>query len=282
MQAVRQPRLAEIVAAELREQILQGQLHDGSLLPNQDRLAERFGVSKASLREAMRILEAENLVSVRRGRFGGVVIHAPSTQAAAYTLGLMLQANHVSLADFVAALDYIEPLCAELCAMREDRLAEVVPHLQDSVDALAIVVDADAELYFSAEQLFHSRIVELCGNETMVAVIGVLETLSASQRRRYIDVAHQHGIGPNRALRTHSLEAHACIVSLIQQGRVDDVGKAVRWHRSRSRALESMPYEELIRVSVPNGESLRAQEPLTRSTTSRGSAPTRRPNAGRG
>jgi GntR family transcriptional repressor for pyruvate dehydrogenase complex len=257
-QAVRQPRLAEIVAAELREEILRGQLSDGSLLPNQDRLAERFGVSKASLREAMRILEAENLVSVRRGRFGGVVIHAPSTHAAAYTLGLMLQANHVPLSDFVAALNHIEPICAELCATRKDRLAKLVPQLQATVDALAAVVDAEAEVYMSAEQLFHTRIVELCGNATIAALVGVLETLSAIQRRRYIDVAHQRGIGPNRALRTHSLEAHASIVTLIQQGRVDEVGKAVREHRSRARALESVPYEELIRVSVPNGESLRA------------------------
>jgi DNA-binding FadR family transcriptional regulator len=257
-QAVRQPRLAEIVAAELREEILQGELGDGSLLPNQDRLAERFGVSKASLREAMRILEAENLVSVRRGRFGGVVIHTPSTDAAAYTLGLMLQANHVPLSDFVTALELIEPICAELCAMRKDRAAKVVPHLKATVRALAAVVEADAEAFMSAEQLFHSRIVELCGNATIATVIGVLETLSASQRRRYLDVAHQRGIGPNRALRTHSIEAHASIVSLIQKGRVDEVGKAVREHRSRARALESVPYEELIRVSVPNGESLRA------------------------
>src|ERR1700730_10199611 len=96
-QAVRQPRLAEIAAAELREEILQGELGDGSLLPHQDRLAKRFGVSKGSIREAMPILEAEILVSVRRGSFGGVVIHTPSTDAAAYTLGLMLQANHVPL-----------------------------------------------------------------------------------------------------------------------------------------------------------------------------------------
>src|ERR1700758_1292024 len=107
--AVRQPRLAEIVAAELREEILQGRLEDGSLLRKQDRLAERFGVSKASLREAMRTLEAENLVTVRRGKFGGVVVHAPSANAAAYTLGLMLQSAQVSMADFVVALDQIEP-----------------------------------------------------------------------------------------------------------------------------------------------------------------------------
>lgn len=259
MTLVRQPRLAEIVAAELREEILQGDLQDGSLLPNQDRLAERFGVSKASLREAMRTLEAENLVTVRRGKFGGVIVHAPSAGAAAYTLGLMLQSDRVSMADFVVALDQIEPSSAQLCALRQDRLTEVVPDLRAAVATLRTALDADATIYNAAEQLFHERIAELCGNATMKAVLGVLETLSAIQRRRKLEMADQHGIGPNRELRTHSLDAHERIVSLIEAGEVDEVGKVFRWHRSQCRALESLPYEELIRVSVPNGESVRAR-----------------------
>jgi DNA-binding FadR family transcriptional regulator len=259
LSAVRQPRLAEIVAAELREEILYGRLPDGSLLPNQDRLAERFGVSKASLREAMRTLEAENLVTVRRGKFGGVIVHAPSADAAAYTLGLMLESAHVSMADFAVALDQIEPSCAQLCAQRDDRLTAVVPDLRAAVAALRNAVDADAQTYNAAEQLFHERIAALCGNATMKAVLGVLETLSVIQRRRYLEVADLHGIGPNRELRKHSLEAHERIVSLIESGDVDEVERAFRWHRSRCRALESLPYEELIRVSVPNGASFHAR-----------------------
>jgi GntR family transcriptional regulator, transcriptional repressor for pyruvate dehydrogenase complex len=258
MKAVRQPRLAEIVAAELREEILQGRLQDGSLLPNQDRLAARFGVSKASLREAMRTLEAENLVTVRRGKFGGVIVHAPSAHAAAYTLGLILQAEQVSMADFVLALDEIEPACAQLCARRADRRTAVVPTLRAAVAGLVAAVGADAETYSSAEQQLHDRIAELCGNATMKAVVGVLETLSAIQRRRYLEVANLHGIGPNHELRTHTVETQDRIVSLIEQGEADEVGTVFRWHRRQSRALTKLPYEDLIRVSVPNGESSRA------------------------
>ncbi|EUA49857.1 bacterial regulatory s, gntR family protein [Mycobacterium xenopi 3993] len=61
------PRIAEIVADELRRQIIDGELADGDLLPRQEVLVEQFNVSLVSLREALRILETEGLVSVRRG-----------------------------------------------------------------------------------------------------------------------------------------------------------------------------------------------------------------------
>ena len=84
-------RTAEIVADELRRQIIDGELSDGDLLPRQEVLVSQFSVSLVSLREALRILETEGLVSVRRGNRGGAVVHAPAKASAAYMLGLMLQ-----------------------------------------------------------------------------------------------------------------------------------------------------------------------------------------------
>src|ERR671929_6023 len=76
-------RTAEIVADELRRQIIDGELSDGDLLPRQELLVEQFNVSLVSLREALRILETEGLVSVRRGNRGGAVVHAPAKASAA-------------------------------------------------------------------------------------------------------------------------------------------------------------------------------------------------------
>ena len=80
---VRGERRAEIVADELRRQIIDGELSDGDLLPRQEILVEQFNVSLVSLREALRILETEGLVSVRRGNRGGAVVHAPAKASAA-------------------------------------------------------------------------------------------------------------------------------------------------------------------------------------------------------
>jgi len=97
------PRIAEIVADELRRQIIDGELADGDLLPRQEVLVEQFNVSLVSLREALRILETEGLVSVRRGNRGGAVVHAPAKTSAAYMLGLLLQSESVAVADESAA-----------------------------------------------------------------------------------------------------------------------------------------------------------------------------------
>jgi DNA-binding FadR family transcriptional regulator len=81
-----QPRIAEMIADSLRRRILAGELNDGDVLPKVDDLLLEFPVSKPSIREAMRILETEGLLSVRRGNVGGAVIHRPNAKVAAYML----------------------------------------------------------------------------------------------------------------------------------------------------------------------------------------------------
>src|ERR1700732_1260469 len=124
------PRIAEIVAHELRRQIIEGELSDGDLLPRQEVLVEQFNVSLVSLREALRILETEGLLSVRRGNRGGAVVHAPAKASAAYMLGLLLQSDYVPLVDLGTALQELEPACAALAAQRPDRADPLVRDLK--------------------------------------------------------------------------------------------------------------------------------------------------------
>src|SRR3954470_12553997 len=126
-----QPSVAEMVADVIRARIVAGTLPDGSMLPKQDQLISEFQVSRPSFREALRILESEGLLSVRRGNVGGAQVHAPTPDNAARTLGLVLQARNVALDDLAAALSVIEPACAAHCARRTDRHATVVPQLRD-------------------------------------------------------------------------------------------------------------------------------------------------------
>ncbi|HWS44644.1 MAG TPA: GntR family transcriptional regulator, partial [Acidimicrobiia bacterium] len=67
----------QLIADELRALIVSGDLSEGEMLGHEPDLVERFGVSRPSLREALRILEAEGLVTVVRGVHGGVVVHEP-------------------------------------------------------------------------------------------------------------------------------------------------------------------------------------------------------------
>src|ERR1700710_2866397 len=131
---VRQPRLAELVAAKLRERIVSGDVADGDLLPQQEEPGVEVGGSKPTMRAAIRILESEGLIEVQQGRLGGAVVHVPKVENIAVTMALVLETNGVRLPDVGVALQAIEPSCVELCAQRADRLEAVVPileHLQE-------------------------------------------------------------------------------------------------------------------------------------------------------
>src|SRR5437868_49816 len=104
-------------------------MSDGATLPKLDDLTAEFGMTKSTVREACRILETEGLLTVRRGTGGGAVAHSPSAQTAAYTIGLVLQSQQVSIPDVASAVHRFEPLCAELCAERPDRSTTVLPAL---------------------------------------------------------------------------------------------------------------------------------------------------------
>src|SRR6478752_6304502 len=170
------PRIAETVADELRRQIVDGELADGDLLPPQAVLVERFNVSLVSLREALRILETEGLVSVRRGNQGGAVVHAPAKASTAYMLGLLLQSEEVMLSDLATALQELEPMCAALAAKRPDRAIELVPELHQ-VNTQMVEMISDGPGFTELGRKFHDTVVRGCGNHTVIAVFGSLEAL---------------------------------------------------------------------------------------------------------
>jgi GntR family transcriptional regulator, transcriptional repressor for pyruvate dehydrogenase complex len=228
----RQPRLAEMIAGELRERILSGDLADGSLLPKQEDLLDEFKVSGPSIREALRILETEGLVTVRRGNVGGAVVHRPEPKSVAYVLSLVLQSKDVGLKDVALAIQEIEPTCVALCAARPDRLETVVPELR-RISSLGeqAVDDTDESLRLTED--FHRAMVEGCGNETLIQIVGALETLWAAHIAVWARQAAAQG-GPNRhTLETASAE-HEKLVDLIELGAVEDARRFAALHLQRS------------------------------------------------
>ena len=155
---VRQPRLSELVAAKLRERIVSGHLTDGDLLPKQEDLGAEFGVSKPTLREAIRILESEGLIEVQQGRLGGAVVHVPKVENLAVTMALVLETNGVQLPDVGLALQAIEPACVRLCALRADRQRVVVDRLQELQDR-AVAEIADDERVVALSRQFHEALL---------------------------------------------------------------------------------------------------------------------------
>jgi DNA-binding FadR family transcriptional regulator len=216
---IRQPRVAEIVAARLRDDILSGRLKEGDVLPAQESLLGEFGVSPPALREAIHILETDGLISVRRGNVGGAVVHLPAAERTAHMIGMVLQSRGSTPADVSGALMYLEPVCAGMCAAREDRLTEVVPHLEAEIDLQTEQFD-DAARYVPNARRFHEALVSRCGNEPMILLIGSLELIwSAHESAVWSDESTDAMDAPMKpATMRAALRDHRNLVDAIRDG----------------------------------------------------------------
>lgn len=252
---IHQPRLAEMVADVLRERIVSGQLQEGASLPRQEDLLQEFRVSRPSLREALRILEAEGLITVHRGNRGGATVHVPRVGNAAYSVGLVLQSRGVHMADVRDALQAIEPVCAGLCAAREDRLDTVLPRLR-ALHQEVLEAVGDPVQFTVTSRRFHEALVDSCGNETLKLVVGALESLWSSREEAWARDADQAGGFPDSKRRLSGTRAHERIIKYIQEGDVDRVQRQVRLH------LESSLLYALTDVTAD-----RAVEPASPRTT---------------
>jgi GntR family transcriptional repressor for pyruvate dehydrogenase complex len=248
-----QPSVAEMVADVIRARIVAGTLPDGSMLPKQDQLISEFQVSRPSFREALRILESERLISVRRGNVGGAQVHAPTPENAARTLGLVLQAQEVALDDLAAALAVIEPACAAHCARRTDRNVTLVPQLRElNIRCRAVAPQDQAEAARMFQQ-FHHAIIDGCGNATLVIVIGALERLWSLHEKAWADYADAAGSESGPDLRASVVAAHEEITDAIEAGDASRAQHLVSAHLAKVQPL--MLDHRAPRIDVTGADS---------------------------
>jgi GntR family transcriptional repressor for pyruvate dehydrogenase complex len=214
---LRQPRLAELISDQLRQQILRGDYRDGALLPKQEDLLEQFRVSPPSIREALRVLETEGLVTVQRGNVGGAIVHQPQTDKVAYMLSLVLQARMVPLADVVTALSRLDPVCAAECAGRPDRDGTVVAGLR-ALNEESRRTLAEPRAFMRTARRFHQELVASCGNETLVVLVGTLESLWSAQVAGLTARSTQPSSFDHAERRERSLAEHEELVAAIEAG----------------------------------------------------------------
>ncbi len=216
------------MASKLRDDILSGRLREGDILPTQESLFQEFGVSPPALREAIHLLETDGLISVRRGNVGGAVVQMPSADRTAHMIGMVLQTRSATPADVSEALLRLEPICAGMCAARDDRATEVVPYLQDEID-LQTAQFEDTSQYVPNARRFHEALVSRCGNEPMILLIGSLELIwSAHESSVWGDDVDQ------KTMRA-ALSDHKRLLDAIAEGNAARATKLAADHLTAAR-----------------------------------------------
>lgn len=166
-QRLRSTKLPHQVASAIVEEIVSLDLAAGDGLPTEAELAERFGVSRVSIREALRVLETFGVVRIKRGKNGGNEVGTIDAEALARTLALFFRIARATYRDLMDARLVIEPFMARRAAERQD--AEQLEELRGLMEREAVSTAGTRE----GDRLalaFHWSICGASGNPVMDAL----------------------------------------------------------------------------------------------------------------
>ena len=180
---------SELIARELRNQIIRGDIDEGGSLPAEAELMEQFGISRPTLREALRILESDSLITIQRGAQGGAVACKPGPDLAAKHFGLVLQTQDTTVADVFRARQLIEPPAVRLVVEEAHKKAPAL--LGDIVEQQQLAIDKrDIALARHYTTRFHEGIIRLTGNNTLLLITQKTQRSLVSRNAFFIFYAH--------------------------------------------------------------------------------------------
>ncbi|MBD9368483.1 FadR/GntR family transcriptional regulator [Xanthomonas sp. XNM01] len=235
-------RLYQTIASEIRKLIDRGEFPPGSRLPGERDLAERFGVSRVTVREAEIALEAQGLISIRIG--SGVYVKARPAQIPG---GL----PDVTAFDLTAARAVIE---AEAAAMAASRVTDAdLRELEALVVALSSP-DASTEAVSEADRQFHLAIARIAGNPVVEHCVQLIWRIRGEVPRvREVHAKVCHDDGDTRR------EEHMAIFDALRRRDPAGARTAMRNHFKRLfeamlEATESQALEEIRRRTQADRE----------------------------
>lgn len=222
----RTSKVAETVAREILQDIVDRGLAPGTKLPPEPEMAETYGIARASLREALRILEIHGLIRIRPGPGGGPMVAAISSEDLGQTLTFFLQASGATFRELMQARLVLEPIMARQAAERGD--AEVKAALRDGIDRSRGVLDETDEHYLQVATDFHGIVSGASGNN-------VLDLLARSLKDIYVARVRSIVYAPDE--RQKLLHDHEVVADAILSGDGDSAEALMREHMEEYVAI---------------------------------------------
>jgi DNA-binding FadR family transcriptional regulator len=232
------PKASDVLAHELRERILSGELAEGVALPAERELVKQTQMSRATVREALRILEVQNLVRVRAGRAGGAFVQRPTTKSMATSVTMLIRGQRIKLVDLMETREGLEPFCAALAARNrtDEDLAVLNKANEDIADP-----DADLPAFLQANLEWHVGVAVAGHNDLL---IGFMTALSHA-----IYTGTENAAFVDDDVRAATLRAHKSITVAIRNQDADAAARRMRNHmHSYARDALAMDKREAITV----------------------------------
>lgn len=174
--APRSDKVAVSVAREIVRDI--AGLERGAMLPSESSMLDSYAVSRGSLREALRILEVQGLITIKPGPGGGPVLVGPESASLGKTQTLFFHLLGARYCDLLNAQAVLEPTIARLAATNSDRSRmTLVQHFVD----IDLVGSDDPKLYHSFALGFHSTLIAACGNPILTLLAQSVRDITLSK-----------------------------------------------------------------------------------------------------
>ena len=234
----RKSRVPADIAAYLKRLILDGKLRLNDQLPSERELAEQLGVSRNSVREALRALELTGLVESRQG--GGTFVRAADISVVKEPFTSVLLSQENVIADVLEARKLIEPLMAQQAAQNatDEQIAELQHILLQQERSVAAGTPGVAE-----DILFHQLVAVTTKNNVLVKLVEAMAELLAVSREGALQTEQ----------RAHtSLDGHYRVLTAIIERNPEAAYSAMRDHLAEvEHAIGALPTSEPVVIAEP-------------------------------
>jgi len=200
---IQRNKISDQIISQIRDQILSGLLKPGDKLASEKELMLQFGVSKATMREALRVLEVMGLLEIKKGVGGGAFVAEVDMKSTVHSLINYMHFHPVSIKEITMLRYLIEPGVAQIAALEAT---------QDDISRLSKLVDETPINYriqeYSREITFHRYLARITKNTTLILLVDFVDNLLTHIKARL-------PLGPDFHQKVK--EAHEIILECIRQ-----------------------------------------------------------------
>lgn len=208
--------LSSQIVAQIRDALFAGKLRTGDFLGSEADLAKQFGVSRMSVRDALRSLEAMGIVDIRTGAKGGATISAGSSDRFADALAIQLVLIGVTKEDLLQARAATEGMTAELAA--NHATSEDLTKIKSIIDEAEKNVGDAARTVMLGEK-FHLTVAQAAHNNILLAQLKAMR-----------DVLWRPGRQPGREHAECIVHVHRELYELIAAGKATEARELMTSH----------------------------------------------------
>lgn len=226
--------MPDLVAHQIADDILCQGIEPGTTLPSERELTVAYGVSRGTLREALRILESNGIIAVRTGPGGGPVVQPIRPDALTRNLSLLLRLSGTPLAEVNDARLALEPLTASLAAERATE--GEIQRLQELVELMDASIEDEAN-FLRLNRQFHEEIAKISRNSVLAFFAGTLGS---------INDGHAAGVQYSTSRLKAISASHRRIFDAISSHDPECAANESKTHLQEFRALLERKYPELL------------------------------------